>query len=80
MNFPPELIDPIKKDKEWLIQYARAAHYEHRNMFGPFSRTFSNRIDLFYKYMRGDQPVENYKKHLKLSDQGLPEAIGLRAL
>lgn len=78
MRFPNPYIDPLKKGKNWLLQYAQAVKYQHRNMFGPFSEEYANRISLWKAYMRAEQPTENYKTKLSLSDLGLPNYTELQ--
>jgi len=69
--FPSHLIDPLKKDKKWCLQYIKAAHANFNQTEGVNS-IYNRRKDWIEnrKYAEGNQSTDKYKKWVsKLEDE-----------
>lgn len=70
ITYPPNDIDPKKKDKEWGMQYAKAAWYDWNYTI---PRTvFYNAADKYEElrlYAIGKQPINKYKKLMGVDEQ-----------
>lgn len=68
--YPPDDINPAKKDKAWGIKYAKAAWNDWNYTY---PRTcFSNAADKYQElrlYAQGKQPIDKYKKLLGVDQQ-----------
>ena len=66
--FPNITTNPMDKDREWLLNYAKAVVDQQMKI--PLSR-FAGRgtkLNEIRDYARGKQPIEMYQKMLKISE------------
>lgn len=66
-NFPSHLIDPIKKDYNWILNYTKAAW----NEYGSIRTIFYHRAWDYRKikdYALGNQSINQYKEILNVDD------------
>lgn len=63
--YPNHNVDPSKKDREWCMQYAKAAYYDFQYSYpkGVFASNGGD-YEKFRMYGLGKQPVSTYKKML----------------
>lgn len=67
--YPRDAIDPAKKDKEWCVQYAKAAYYDFTSF--PAGVAFyqsAARYEEIKLYALGMQPNTKYKKLLGIDE------------
>lgn len=67
-NYPSHNLDPIQKDKDWCLSYAKAAWFDYTNHG---TQSFNNNRGSYAKikdYAQGNQSVNKYKQLLNVDE------------
>jgi len=68
VNYPSHLVDPLKKDKKWIMQYIKAAWTDYGGTnFGSFFNHRS-KYQTVRDYATGNQSINKYKPLLDIDD------------
>ncbi len=69
-TYPSPIIDPKKKDSEYILQYTKAAYFDSRG-YAPMNplNSWNNKYAEIKMYAMGKQSIENYKKQLLTDSQ-----------
>lgn len=64
-DFPSHLINPKQKNKDWILQYFKAAWSEHNSFNNKMFYPHRHRYAVIKSYAQGRQSVDKYKEILK---------------